>query len=390
VNAILDAVTQSALEISSADRSELFLVDYRKRALKLFSTAAPKGRDPLGAKGRPGNGVRDGSYYPLNYGLPGWSITHNQPLAVRRAELDSRHVHRPEHPELDQSSVVTLPLCYRGRVVGAIAVYSLDGRAFDLEKQEVLQTFANQVAVALQNAELYQNLRSEQERIIKAQEEVRHHLARELHDNTAQMLSLITMNLDLSRRLLAEGQFVQVQTEIDEMQKLARQANREVRTLLFELRPIILESRGLIPALHAYHRQLEASMSSKIHLDAPALSFTMTLQAASAIFSVIQEAVNNIRKHAKAQNIWIRVTASKEQLTFIVEDDGLGFDVAEVMDQYDLSGSFGLRNMQERVRHLSGKLIFQSPRLDAERGALVTGVIPVATLVDPNLTSPSQ
>jgi signal transduction histidine kinase len=73
-----------------------------------------------------------------------------------------------------------------------------------------------------------------------------------------------------------------------------------------------------------------------------------------------------------------------------VEDDGLGFDVAAVMDQYDVSGSFGLRNMQERVRHLSGQLTFRSPRTGGQRGAVVTGMMPVTALVDPHLTSPTQ
>src|SRR5204863_6294909 len=134
-------------------------------------------------------------FAPIHSGLAGWSVTYNRVLTVHCAELDWRHVPREDHPELDKSSVATVPLSYRGRVTGVIVVYSLKGALFDGEKQAVLQTFANQAAIALQNAELYQNLRVEQERIIRAQEEVRHQLARELHDNTAQMLSLIIMQL---------------------------------------------------------------------------------------------------------------------------------------------------------------------------------------------------
>jgi signal transduction histidine kinase len=371
-NAVLDVVTQSALELSSADRCELFLLDTRKQALRLFASA-----------GYGNDSGANHQFYPLDYGLAGWSIQHNQRLAVRRAGLDPRHASRPDQPELDRSSVLVLPLSYRGRVAAAIVIYSLAGRGFDAEKQEVLQTFANAVAVALQNAELYQNLRSEQERIIKAQEEVRNHLARELHDNTAQILSLIAINLELSRRLLAESKFDKIQVEIDEMQKLARQANREVRTLLFELRPIILESRGLIPALHAYHRQLETSLAGAIHLDAPPLAFALTPQAASAIFSIIQEAVNNIRKHAHAQNVWIRICADKNKLAFEVEDDGVGFDQATVAETYEESGSFGLRNMRERARMFSGELSVRSPRADGAHGTLVKGSMPLPSLIEP-------
>jgi signal transduction histidine kinase len=377
-NAVLDAVTQSAVEIASADRSELFLVDYRKRVLRLFASA-----DASGAQ----NIQRE---YPIDWGLPGWSIAHHQPLLVRCAQQDNRHSSRIDRPELDDSSVVVAPLAYRGRVVGAIVVYSLSSRPFDLEKQEVLQTFANQVSLALQNAELYQNLRLEQERIIKAQEEVRHHLARELHDNTAQMLSLIAINLDLLRRLLTDPQPERVYAEIDETQRLARQANREVRTLLFELRPIILESRGLIPALHAYHRQLESSLQCKIYLDAPPLSFQLTLQAANAIFSIVQEAVNNIRKHAKATTVWIRVANNAEQLVFEVEDDGVGFVKGNVIEHQDTAISFGLRNMNERAQLLGGGLEIYSPSPATAHGTLVRGWAPIQQILDLQTTSSTK
>lgn len=371
VGAVLDAVTQSALEIASADRSELFLVDHEKQALKLFASAGH------------GNGTGDsGKLYPLESNFAGWAIAHNQPLVVRHALLDARYQPRPDRPELDRSSIVAVPLGYRNRVVGAIVVYSLSGRPFDLEKQEVLQTFANQVAVALQNAELYQNLRSEQERIIKAQEEVRHHLARELHDNTAQMLSLIIMNLDMSRRMLNTQQFDKARSEIDEIERIARQANQEVRTLLFELRPIILESRGLIPALHAYYRQLESSLNCKIHLNTSPLGFDMSLQGGSSIFSIIQEAVNNIRKHAQAANIWIRVFADQELVHFEIEDDGVGFAVTESDSEEAEQISFGLRNMHERARMLSGELAVTSPR-SVGNGTLVKGAAPIKRLLAP-------
>lgn len=370
-NSVLNAVTQSALEISSGDRCELYLVDHRRQQLNRFATA-----------GHACSPEQSSVYVPLDFGLPGWSIAHNQPLVVRQASLDSRHQPRTDCPELNESSILVVPLSYRGRVVGAITVYSLLGRSFDGEKQEVLQTFANQVAVALQNAELYQSLRTEQERIIKAQEEVRHHLARELHDNTAQMLSLITLNLELSRRMLNERRLDQVQAELDNMQRLARQANREVRTLLFELRPIILESRGLIPALHAYHRQLESSLASVVHLEAPPLPVQISLQAANAIFSIIQEAVNNIRKHAKAAHTWIRVYTRKEQLYFEVEDDGLGCAITTITQEYEQAGSFGLRNMHERANLLGGKLAILSPRPEGGRGTLVRGVAPITRVVE--------
>ena len=134
-----------------------------------------------------------------------------------------------------------------------------------------------------------------------------------------------------------------------------------MRTLLFELRPIILESRGLIPALHAYHRQLQASMDCNLHLDAPSLGFEINLQGASIIFSIIQEAVNNIRKHARARNVWIRVSTNAEYLRFDIEDDGIGFETDTITGNYEERGSFGLLNMRERAAMLTGILRFNRP-----------------------------
>jgi signal transduction histidine kinase len=149
---------------------------------------------------------------------------------------------------------------------------------------------------------------------------------------------------------------------------------------LFELRPIILESRGLIPALHAYYRQLESSLNCKIHLDTRPLGFDMSLQGGSSIFSIIQEAVNNIRKHAQATNIWIRVFADPEFVHFEIEDDGIGFAVVEGDSEEAEQISFGLRNMHERARMLSGELTVTSPRTTGN-GTLVKGLAPVKRLL---------
>ena len=378
VSVVLHAITQSVLEISGTERnelrpelrSELWLIDSRKQALRLFASAG------FGA-----NHQNLERIVPIHSGLAGWSVTYNRALTVRCASLDWRHVPREDYPELDKSSVATVPLSYRGRVTGVIVVYSLPGEIFDGEKQAVLQTFANQAAIALQNAELYQNLRTEQERIIRAQEEVRHHLARELHDNTAQMLSLIIMNLDMTRRQLTNQKYDKAQIEIDRIEELARQANREIRTLLFELRPVILESRGLIPALHAYHRQLQASLDCAIHLEVLPFDFPLSMDGASTVFSIIQEAVNNIRKHAKAKNVWIRVYVDSENLYFAIEDDGVGFDFDTTIDKYGEFGSFGLFNMHERASMHAGRLTVQSPRINSGHGTLVSGFIPLASLL---------
>jgi len=276
--------------------------------------------------------------------------------------------------------VIAVPLIFRERVAGVIAVYALGRQTFAGEQVDLLRAFANQAANALHNAELYESVRLEQERIIRAQEEVRHHLARDLHDNTAQMLSLIIMNIDLLRQQVQSGRTAQLLPDLEGLEKIARQTNREVRTLLFELRPIILETRGLIPALVSYHGQLQQSMECTLHLDVEELPFQIELTAASAIFSVMQEAVNNIRKHAHAQNVWMRVRCVDNILHFAVEDDGRGFDIDRVLTSYDERGSLGLLDMHERVSMLNGRLTVASPRIGHGTGTTVSGQLPLDRL----------
>lgn len=378
VSVILDKITQSVLDILSASRSELLLVSEDRRFLNLVSSA-----------GLRSNEESSEFRIPMGHGLAGWSAANNLPVSVRRVGLDKRYVPRPGLPQLEVMSAAAVPLVHRGRVIGAIAVFAGDKAPYDEDRLDLLQTFANQAAISLQNANLYQSLQAEQERIIKAQEEVRHQLARDLHDNTAQMLSLIIMNLDLAKQMLSDSEPNAVEEELDRLEDLARQANREIRTLLFELRPIILESRGLIPALDSYHHQLNQSMESVVHVDTEQLPFQIKLQGASTIFSIVQEAVNNIRKHANAKNIWIRVYIDQNDLHFNIEDDGIGFDVEETIGSYDGLGSFGLLNMHERAAMLGGQLHVYSPRPNGTNGTFVAGAIPIHKLKSDEKQVPS-
>lgn len=315
VSLILDKITQSILAIFQASRSELLLLDPLRQRLDLIASAGYGCNQDIPPR-----------VIALSDGLVGQCARENSAFFIRKANQDPRYIPREDLPVLNESCIAFVPLTYRDEVAGVIVVYTASTRPFDDEQLDLLKTFANQAAIALQNAELYQNLRAEQERIIKAQEEVRHQLARDLHDNTAQMLSLIIMNLDMARGMLQKDQLENLGLEIDGLEDLARQANQEVRTLLFELRPIIIEHKGLIPALKSYYQQLQKSVDFKFHLTAPPLNFQIELQGANAIFSIIQEAVNNIRKHAEAGNVWVRVNTDSEKLYFEVEDDGKGFD----------------------------------------------------------------
>ncbi|MEZ4619538.1 MAG: GAF domain-containing sensor histidine kinase [Caldilineaceae bacterium] len=368
---VFNQTTEMAASILNAEAATLFSIDMKRRQL-LFMIAKGTAAQVLEEK-----------RIPLDQGVVGWVAMNGKPLVVnntRASDLFNSQV--DSQTGFSTNNILCVPLRIQDRTIGVLEVLNKDApEGFTQDDVDWLSAMGQHIAIALENAQLYENLRREQERIIKAQEEVRNHLARELHDNTAQMLSLIIMNLDLARQLLGKQSLERLDAELQRIEEYAKQANREVRTLLFELRPIILESRGLVPALHAYHRQLQGSMTSKIHLDASPLGFEISLQGASIIFSIIQEAVNNIRKHARAKNIWIRVSADSEKLHFSVEDDGVGFDLNAVTVNYEERGSFGLFNMRERAALLAGYLDVYSPRPNASNGTLITGFVPLSSMI---------
>ncbi len=364
---VLKETTELAASVLGAQASTLFIVDHERRELT-FSV-------PTGSAG----GMLREKHIPINHGVAGWVATTGESLIVNDPQSDRRFASDiDKETGFTTENIVCVPLRIHDRIVGVLEVLNKSGEeGFTEEDKHWLETMGNQAAIALENARLYEDLRKEQERIIKAEEEVRTQLARDLHDGAAQMLSLIIMNVDVTRRLLDRKRLDTVRSELDLLEDLARQANREVRTLLFELRPIILRSRGLVPALRAYHEQLQGSMKSQVHLEVENLPFPISDQAAMNIFSIVQEAVNNIRKHAQAANVYIRLSVQDSYLHFEVEDDGRGFDKNSVEERYEERGSLGLLNMHERAEMLGGSLEILSPSPRLKQGTLVHGRAPL-------------
>jgi signal transduction histidine kinase len=162
-----------------------------------------------------------------------------------------------------------------------------------------------------------------------------------------------------------------VQDEIASLRKLVRQATQDARMLLFELRPIILETQGLVPALQSYVDRLEENDRFVPHFECGELLSELSPSVAGTVFSIVQEAITNIEKHAEARNVWIRLRKEQNQLVVVVEDDGKGFDVEFVTAHYDQGESFGLLNMKERAALIDGVLILDSKPHRQEPGTKI-------------------
>ena len=149
--------------------------------------------------------------------------------------------------------------------------------------------------------------------------------------------------------------------EVAELEKLARMTTKEIRQMLFTLRPLVLETQGLAAALEQLRNKLAETDPMHIHLEIePQVDDDLTPEAQGALFYIIEEAVNNARKHAEATDLWIRLY--RRQLTVVaeVEDNGKGFDVSKVEEKYATRGSLGMMNLVERAKLVKGKTVIQS------------------------------
>lgn len=245
-----------------------------------------------------------------------------------------------------------VPLSAGRRNYGLLLVGTVSETPFNEEELGMLAAMANYAIIAMLNTQLVQELREERTKLISKEEEVRQQLSRDLHDGPAQSVAAITMNIEFVKRLL-ERDPERVQDELTKMGDLARRTTYDIRTLLFELRPLTLDSQGLVTTLREYATRFKDGPTQvifeehvgEVHLDA---------KREGTLFNIIQESTNNALKHAQAKHIWIRLQRQGEELMATIQDDGKGFDLQGVRKTYHQRGSFGLLNIEERARMVGG------------------------------------
>ena len=271
-------------------------------------------------------------------------------------------------------SAVCVPLRGGFEIYGAILFASPSPDAFNADHAELLTAVANQTVVALHNSQLYQELQEEKERIVEVVQEARTKLARDLHDGPTQSISAIAMRLNFAR-LLLDRDPRKVKDELFKLENLARRTTKEIRTMLFALRPVVLETQGLKAAMEQLVDKLQETSELPVTLEIDDVEDQTDVNVKAVAWFISQEALNNAKKHAQASNIWVRMYIRDECFITEVEDDGAGFDVEAVMADYDQRGSFGLLNLQERADLVNGRTTIQSA---LGKGTRITLTIPLS------------
>jgi signal transduction histidine kinase len=226
---------------------------------------------------------------------------------------------------------------------------------------------AGQVSLAIRNASAY--LQSEELAI----SEERSRIAREIHDGVAQMLAFTALKLDLVQRLMAKDP-AKASAELGQAKETVRESIREVRRSIFALRPVDLERFGFAETVRRYALDFGQQNDVKVEVSFGPLP-DLSLKSEAVLFRIFQEAMHNVAKHAKAQNVEVRLGTTEDGMAFVaVRDDGVGFDVDQVSDRVTSAGGLGIKQMRERVEARGGRL-----EIDAApaRGTELYAAVPV-------------
>jgi signal transduction histidine kinase len=271
-------------------------------------------------------------------------------------------------------SLLCVPLRAGFETYGVVLFGTVRRDAYTAKHVELLTLYCNQATIALQNASLYQSLREERDKIVGKEEEARRKLARELHDGPTQDVAAIAMRLNFAR-LLLDRDPKRAKAELERLEDLAHRTVKEIRSMLFTLRPIILETEGLVPALNQYAENLLQNDDLLVEIDPERYRDCLDIDAQGVVFAILEEAINNARKHAQASRLLVRLAVESDLFVAEVIDNGRGFDMEAVTKSYGSRGSLGMINLRERAELIGGTINIESV---PGKGTRVTLVVPIA------------
>jgi len=279
------------------------------------------------------------------------------------------HVEKKEHPiDFHAQNLLCVPLVLHNQVIGVLEVLNKKEGHFSQNDLELLASIASFAAIAIENARLHESVLDERDRVIEAEEQARKALARDLHDGPVQLVSSLSMRLNFCQRLIKERPD-QLVKELPTAMQLADRAVHQMRTMLFELRPLALEVDGLESALKTFIDRQQHDISEKqptrlnltIETDNPQGHLTrQDSKVETALFAIVQEAVTNAIKHAQSNHVQVQLRETATALYTTVADDGIGFNVDEMMETYSQRGSLGLINIKDRTELIGGDLAIRS------------------------------
>jgi PAS domain S-box-containing protein len=261
-------------------------------------------------------------------------------------------------------SYMCVPLAVRDELLGSINLRSDQPGAFAPEHADVTRELADPLAIAIQQAQLLDQLSAARERqkmltrrLVEAQEDERRRVARELHDEIGQTLTAVKINLQTLGR---QADWAGLAPRLADSIAIVERALQQVRNLSLDLRPSLLDDLGLVATLRWYvDRQAQwAGLTISFSADPPEMSLPPEHEI--TCFRVVQEAFTNLMRHAQAKHVRVALRQRNGELGLTIRDDGVGFGVQAALDNALGGESLGLLGMQERVRLVGGEIDIES------------------------------
>ena len=364
----LETVNAIALTLTQSRELDTMLDHVLGKVLLVTDLPKPKGAilllDPWGQtmkvrahRGLCSEFVDRAQDVPLEECLCGLTAESGEVLIVHDALNHPRHVRCVEQ---EPHAHACIPLKSKDRLLGIMDLYLPDGFQVDTIDEKMYAAIGRQIGVAVENARLCENLRFYAWKISEAQEDERKRIARELHDDTAQRLVALSRYLD-SLAASEENLSPEGMERLELIQQRIEDALQGVRRFSRDLRPSVLDDLGLVPAVKGLFADLE-EIGVPVGLYISGDRHRLPLEVELALYRIVQETLNNVRRHAQASNVRIDVEFMDGRIKVSVRDDGKGFELLGSPGDFAYAGKFGLLGIQERVQLLHGHFQVQASK----------------------------
>lgn len=372
LDAILRVALDNVLKIMNGNIGGILLFDERTQTLSYRVHQGLSIRYVEGIHLRPGEGVA------------GTVAQSGKSLLLEDISVDPRTANPDLISTEGLKAFISVPLRAKDKVLGVLNVASKMPRLFTENDMHLLNSIGDQLGVAIEQARLYERLSKARERHQKllrqtlvSQEEERKRLARELHDETSQALSGIELQLQalIGTVEMSGSKAPELVARLKKVQSLAIQVHGEISRLISDLRPALLDTLGLVPAIRQYAESNLRPLGTNVSVESEGVAMRLPPEIEAGLFRWAQGAIGNIAQHSRAKNARITLKCKDNELFLEIIDDGVGFDVSKITDIEESGRGRGVFSMKERIGLLGGTCGIESK---PGQGTIVWGRVPIS------------
>lgn len=349
---ILSCFVELVVLSMDAKEGSLMLL-HQGRELLTITSARGLGRD-----------IVEGARRHLGEGISGWVAKHKEPLLLVGPIKDSRF----SGVGRGIKDALCVPLMTTDEVIGVLSVSNKRGdgsfNEADLDRL---------VVIARPAAKMIELTLAQREADAESRAWERKQLAQEIHDGPMQELSSVILLIELYKRILKDDA-ERAELELARAKEQALECLQELRHFAYELRLTDLEKLSLLEELRRYAKEFQNRTSISVNLDLGPMKQELPLSVKKNLYRIVQEALTNVRRHAKADEVDIRLQTAEEHLELSIVDNGQGFNVQEALDTAQSEKRFGLLGIQERAYLMGGSLDIESA---PGRGSALRVVLPL-------------